>query len=79
MNIGYAPEDYRTWKKKQLVVKDTDYTLIVGQLYNLGPDEILCRCIFDHERQWVMDEAHVGVSGGHYTGFEAWRIVGNNN
>ena len=56
-----------TWKKKQLVVKAVDYTLIMGQLYKLGPKEILCRYIFDHERQWVMVEAHAGVSGGHYT------------
>ena len=40
------------------------------QLYKLGPDEILCRCVFDHERQCVMVEAHAGVSGGHYVGKE---------
>ena len=38
LNIGYVLEDYMTWKKKQLVVKAADYTLIVGQLYKLGPD-----------------------------------------
>ena len=68
MNTSYAPEGYSTWKKKQLVVKASDYTLITGQLYKLGPDEILHRCIFDHERQWVMAEAHAGVSGGNYVG-----------
>ena len=62
MNTSYAPKYYTTWKKKQLVVKATDYTLIVGQLYKLGPDQILCRYIFDHERQWVIAEAHAGVS-----------------
>ena len=66
LNTGYAPEYYTTWKKKQLVVKAADYMLIMGQLYKLGPDEILRRCFFDHERQWVMVEAHAGVSGGHY-------------
>ena len=66
MNTGYTPEDYTTWQKKQLVVKVADYTLIAGQLYRLVRDEILHRCIFNHERKWVMDEAHVGVSGGHY-------------
>ena len=53
-------------RKKQLVVKAADYTLIVGQLYKLGPDEILRRCIFDHERQWVMAKVHGSVSEGHY-------------
>ena len=42
--------------------------LIAGQLYKWGLDEILHRCIFDHERQWVMAEAHAGVLGGHYVG-----------
>ena len=44
--------------------------LIMGQLYKLGPDEILHRCVSDHERKWVMDEVHAGVSGGHYAGKE---------
>ena len=38
----------------------------MGQLHKLGPNEILRRCVFDHERQWVMVEVHAGVSGGHY-------------
>ena len=70
LNIGYALEDYSMWKKKQLFVKASNYTLIVGQLYKLGRDEILQRCIFDHEIQWVMDEGHVGVPGVHYAGKE---------
>ena len=68
MNTSYALEGYSTWKKKQLVVKALDYILIAIQLYKLGPDEILHRCIFDHERQWVIAEVHAGVSRGHYAG-----------
>ena len=70
MNTGYVPKYYMTWKKKQLVVKAVDYTLIMGQLYKLGPNEILRKCVSDHERKWVMAEAHVGVSRGHYAGKE---------
>ena len=55
-------------------MKAADYTLIAGLLYKLGLDEIPRRCIFDHERKWAMNEAHVGVSGGHYVGKE---MVGN--
>ena len=75
MNTCYVPKDYTTWKKKQLVVKAADYMLIVGQLYKLGPNEILCRCVFDHERQWVMTKAHAGVSGGHYAGKATMRNI----
>ena len=66
LNTGYAPEYYSIWQKRQLVLKASNYTLIAGKLYKLGPDEILRRCVFEHERQWVMAEAHAGVSGGHY-------------
>ena len=70
LNTWYTPEYYSTWKKKQLVFKASYYTLIAGQIYKLGLDEILRICIFDHERKWVMDEVHEGVSGRHYPGKE---------
>ena len=38
---GTAPEEFTTQQKKQLVVKAADFTLIAGQLYKLGRDEIL--------------------------------------
>ena len=44
--------------------------LITGQLYKLGPDEILHWCVFNHERHWIMSEAHADVRGGHYVGKE---------
>ena len=62
LSTRYAPEDFSIWQKKQLVVKASDYKLIAGQLYKLGLDEILRRCVFEHERQWVMAKKHVGVS-----------------
>ena len=62
------PKGYSTWQKKQLVVKASEYMLITGQLYKLGPDEILCRCIINHEIQWVVAEVHGGFLRGHYVG-----------
>ena len=59
----------------QLVVKAANYTLIMRQLYKLGPDEILRRCIFDHERKWVMAKVHASVLGGHYVGKEKVRKI----
>ena len=34
-------EYFSTSQKKQLVVKASNFQLIIGQLYKLGPDEIL--------------------------------------
>ena len=42
--------------------------MIVGQLYKLGPDEVLRRYILDHERPMILVEAHAGIAGGHYLG-----------
>ena len=38
---GVALEDMSTRQKKKLVVKASDFELIVGQLYKRGLDEIL--------------------------------------
>ena len=63
-----APAEFSKQQKKQLVVKAADFTLIVGQLYKLGPDEILRRYVLEHERQQILAEAHAGIVGGHYAG-----------
>ena len=41
LTTGVTPEDMSTRKKKQLVIKASNFQLIAGQLYKLGPDEIL--------------------------------------
>ena len=35
-------------------------------LYKMGLDEVLCRCIFEHERENIMHESHYGPAGGHF-------------
>jgi hypothetical protein len=51
-----------------MVVHATDYQLIAGQLYKLGLDNILRRCVLNHERQDILWECHNGVVGGHVGG-----------
>lgn len=67
-SIGVALMDYTTAQKKWLVLRATDYQLIVGQLYKLGTNEILIRCIIEHERSMILIESHEGVKGGHFVG-----------
>ena len=45
-----------------------DFTLITGKLYKLGPDDILCRYVLEHERRRILEEAHARVAGGDYAG-----------
>jgi len=49
-----------------MVVRAADYQLIAGHLYKMGADNILRRCVLEHERPRILVEAHEGIDGGHY-------------
>ena len=68
LTTGLARDEFTKHQKKQLVVKEADFTLIAGQLYKLGPDEVLRRCVMPHEKDAIIREAHSGTAGGHFTG-----------
>ena len=65
---GLVPLEMTTQQKKQLVVRAADFTLIAGQMYKMGLDEILRRCVLEHEKPLILAEAHSGAAGGHYAG-----------
>jgi hypothetical protein len=65
-----APREYTIIQKKQLVVRGAYFQLIAGQLYNMGPDEILRRCVMELERPLILTEAHEDIAKGHYVGKE---------
>ena len=50
------------------MVRATDFTLIARQLYKMGLDEILRRCVLEHEKPLILAEAHSGAAGGDYAG-----------
>jgi hypothetical protein len=50
------------------VTCSVDYQLIVGQVYKLGTDGILCRCALEHEHDPILYESHEGIAGGHNAG-----------
>ncbi len=57
-------------KKRKLVVHGDDFQLIARQLYKMGPDEILHRCLMEKERPLILMETHDGIAGAHYVGKE---------
>ncbi|KAH9302479.1 hypothetical protein KI387_014062, partial [Taxus chinensis] len=61
-----ALDGMKALEKKQLAICATPYMLISGDLYNLGRDEVLRKCVLEHERLAIMEEAHGGSAGGHY-------------
>jgi hypothetical protein len=66
LSTGMTPREYTIIQKKQLVVRSAYFSLIVGQIYNMGPDEILRRCVMEAERQLILEEAHEDIAGGYY-------------
>ena len=42
--------------------------MIIRKLYKRGLDEILCRCVLEHERLMILNDEHASVAGGHYAG-----------
>jgi hypothetical protein len=42
------------------------FTLMNEYLYKLGLDNIFRRCALEHERKDIINEAHVGLAGGHF-------------
>ena len=63
---GQALEGMSMKKKQILAIKDAPYSLINGFLYKMGLDDILKRCVLEHERNNIMYEAHYGLEGGHF-------------
>jgi hypothetical protein len=70
-----APSEYTMPKKKHLVVRAADFSLIVSQLYNMGPNEILRKCLMEAEHPLILAESHEGIAGGHYAGKETAQKV----
>jgi hypothetical protein len=58
-----------------MMIFTVDYQLIVGQLYKLGLDNILRRCVLNHERKDILWEFHNRVVGGHVGGKETAQKV----
>jgi hypothetical protein len=68
LSTWIAPQEFSTKQKKILVVRAEDYQLIVEHLYKMGSDNILRRCVLEHERPTILAESHEGIVGGHYVG-----------
>jgi hypothetical protein len=68
LSTGMALSEYTIPQKKQLVVCTAEFSLIAGQLYKMGPDEILRRCVMEVERPLILTKSHEGIAGGKYAG-----------
>jgi len=65
LGTGTYTKTYSTTHKRNMVFCAANYQLNVGKLYKLGLNNILRRCVLDHERKDILWECHGGVVGGH--------------
>ena len=68
LTMGIVSEAYNVLQKKQLVLKAIDFQLITRQLYRLGFNGILCRCILQHERESIIMDVNEWLARGNYVG-----------
>jgi hypothetical protein len=55
LSTGMSPLELTIARKNQLIVKAIDYQLIAWNLYKLGADVILRRCVLKHERTIILE------------------------
>ena len=65
---GKTPGGLTTNERKTFVLKSMKFTMIEGELYRLGRDAILRRCVPNSARKFIIEEAHSSESGGHFSG-----------
>jgi len=65
LTTGTAPEGYSVLQKKELVVHATNFSVIAGNLYKMGNDEIMRRYVPDFEQSDIIMDSHGGTMRGH--------------
>ncbi|MCO5573602.1 hypothetical protein L7F22_027374 [Adiantum nelumboides] len=65
---GFPPKELHKDVVQRLIKECEPYSLIAGTLYKLGKDYILRRCAREDEYLYILQEAHMGVAGGHFSG-----------
>ena len=61
------PENITKARQKAIELEARDYELITNQLYKRGKDKKLRLCVTEAEYIKVLDQAHAGLSGGHFS------------
>jgi len=60
------PPNFPSKEKSKIVRKSAPFTWIGGNLFKLGPDQILRRCVKEEEVFDILLTCHDGPCGGHF-------------
>ena len=61
------PERVSKVRSKAIELESKDYEMIANQLYKRGKDKQLRLCVTEAEYVRVLEQAHAGLSGGHFS------------
>ena len=69
------PEDISKARQKAIELESRDYAIIGEQLYKRGKDNQLRLCATESEYLPLLEQAHAGISRGHFAGDKTAKIV----
>ena len=55
------------WERSRIIRKSAPFTSIGGNLFNLGPDQIVKRCVREEEVFDIIYECHDSPCGGQFS------------
>ena len=64
---GTLPGNFSVDQRRKFSLKSRPFLVIAGALYRKGVDQIIRRCVPDFEQDAVLQKAHSGISGGHFS------------
>ncbi|MCO5602906.1 hypothetical protein L7F22_057046 [Adiantum nelumboides] len=69
------PENTSRARQRSIEIETRDFTIIGDQLYKKDKDDQLRICA--HEKQYlhILEQAHGGISGGHFSGDKTAKLV----
>ncbi len=65
---GVLPAEMSPDQRKKFALRSRPFMVIAGSLYRTGADQIIRRCVPEEEQKAVLQEAHLGTAGGHFSG-----------
>ena len=68
LSTGLPPPWMRTDDKKRLAARRRNFFLLKETLYHKGSDDIWWRCVWNDEKEAVLQETHCNIDEGHYAG-----------
>ena len=61
------PKNFGKARRKAIELESKDYEIIADQLYKRGKDQQLRLCVTEIEYVRVLEQAHAGLTGGHFS------------